>query len=139
MVDFDLEAPHVRREREFFVGVGFLPAVSFLPFRIIQHAPLFVKRRLRYHPALESIVTSDRCQANYPSSSILIESIFFLFGVAFVPSFHLFSRIPSKPSLTVFLPSPILFIVPKLGNMNIFPLSPFFFQSVSNEQRPNVT
>jgi len=68
----------IEKEIFFFVVgvVGFSLAVSFLLHIFFQHAPLLVERRLRYHPALEGIVTSDGRQANYLSYSLIIECFF---------------------------------------------------------------
>jgi hypothetical protein len=90
----------VEKENFFFVvGVaGFSLAVSFL-FTLFQHAPLLVERRFRYHPALEGIVTSDGCQANYLSYALMM---FFHQVCLFLPlliivffALHLLSCFPS--------------------------------------------
>jgi len=58
----------IEKEIFFFVGVGFSPAVSFLPFTLFSTHRYLLS--LDSDPALESIVTSDGAQANYLSSFI---------------------------------------------------------------------
>jgi len=55
-------------KENFFVGVGFSPAVSFLPFTLFSTHRYSLK--VDFDPALEIIVTSDGGQANYLSSFI---------------------------------------------------------------------
>jgi hypothetical protein len=88
-------------EKEIFVVVGvagFSLAVSFL-FTLFQHAPLLVERRFRYHPALEGIVTSDGCQANYLSyaSSVCFHQVCLFLPLFIIVFFalHLLSCFPS--------------------------------------------